>query len=1011
MKHFLIISIMCYIIGYYLFSSTVNVSKQVRNNENGIPSVVESEDDPLARAEQEFLMLRDPFSNKIPSNIYYLEREFAKNLPKQIKHGLSKNSGKDEVNTLTWTARGPNNVGGRTRALGIDVRTSTQPNITILAGGVSGGIWRSTNNGSSWTSVTSPNQLHSVTCITQDNRSGHKDTWYAGTGEALGNSASGGGGSYYRGDGVFKSTDNGLTWSIIASTATNKPQSFDQAFDYIYRVEVDQSNTLQDEIYVAASNTIQRSSDGGTTWTTVLGTFSGSFASDVQVSTTGVVYAAISSGNTNSGIWRSTDGISWTSISSGVSGFPTSFGRIVIGIAPPNENIVYFLIEGTNSSPNTNTHQLWKYTFLSGDGSGTGGSWVNRGGNLPDEPGGSAGNDPFDTQGGYDMMVKVSPSNADVVVIGGTNLYISTDGFSTTSNYNRIGGYATPSSYAQYTNHHPDQHSGSFLPGSDLVFYSGDDGGIQKTDDVTATTVSWTPLNTGYLTTQFYSVSLDPESASNVMMGGAQDNGTWYGSSPGLSNWTNVESGDGTIVEVAPLADDLIYTAYQNGGIRRRRRSGLFLGDFTPSTAFHQLFVNPLVLDPNNSTIMYYGAGTSTTNTRVWRCNPKTASASGWTNLSATNVNSDQISALGISTANLSNVLYMGTKNGIVKRVDNANTSPTVTDVSSGLPSNGYVSCVAVDPTNSNNAIVVFSNYNFSSLWYTTNGGSNWTDVEGNLSGTNGPSIRWATIFYVSGTPHYFLGTSVGVYFTITLNGSSTVWTQEAVNTIGNTVVTMLDWRDNDGTLAAATHGMGIFTTQITSPLPVELSSFSARFIDNSVKLVWKTETEVNNYGFEVERKVVNSESLEVEWVKIGFVEGSGNSNSPKNYDFEDNNISSGKYAYRLKQIDNDGSFEYSGIVEVYIPLLPEYAILEQNYPNPFNPSTKIKFMVNENIAATLKIFSSIGEEIETLYDGVLESGKFYNLNFNAVNLPSGVYYYRLSTPKQSIVKKMLLIK
>ena len=126
------------------------------------------------------------------------------------------------------------------------------------------------------------------------------------------------------------------------------------------------------------------------------------------------------------------------------------------------------------------------------------------------------------------------------------------------------------------------------------------------------------------------------------------------------------------------------------------------------------------------------------------------------------------------------------------------------------MPS-GYVNCLAVDPSNSNNVIAVFSNYNLQSLWYSTNGGSSWADIEGNLSGATGPSVRWATIFYVSGTPHYFLGTSIGVYFTNTLNGGSTIWTQESVSSIGNTVTVMLDWRDNDGTLAAATHGKKVF--------------------------------------------------------------------------------------------------------------------------------------------------------------------------------------------------------
>ena len=383
------------------------------------------------------------------------------------------------------------------------------------------------------------------------------------------------------------------------------------------------------------------------------------------------------------------------------------------------------------------------------------------------------------------------------------------------------------------------------------------------------------------------------------MMGGTQDNGTWLGTSSGLSSWTNVESGDGTIVEVAPIADDLIYTAYQLGGLRRRTRAGVFILEFDPLLGMNQLFVNPLLLDPNSSSLMYYACGSTTTNTGIWRCNPQTATGlTGWTNLSSTSISSDQVSAVGISTTNSTDVLYYGTKSGVVKRVDGANSgsSPTVTDVSTGLPS-GYVNCVAVDPSNSNNVIAVFSNYNLQSLWYSTNGGSSWTDIEGNLSGATGPSVRWATIFYVGGIPHYFLGTSVGVYFTNTLNGGSTVWTQESVSSIGNAVTVMLDWRDNDGTLAAATHGKGVYTTTITSPLPVELTSFSGILQNGKVKLMWRTETEVNNYGFEVERKNPPLDPRQGGgFEKISFIEGHENSNSPKTYEFIDKNVLCGKH-------------------------------------------------------------------------------------------------------------------
>jgi hypothetical protein len=181
-----------------------------------------------------------------------------------------------------------------------------------------------------------------------------------------------------------------------------------------------------------------------------------------------------------------------------------------------------------------------------------------------------------------------------------------------------------------------------------------------------------------------------------------------------------------------------------------------------------------------------------------------------------------RISALGISTENSPNVLYYGTVDGIVMKAANVNTgSPTVTDVtppglSAGTLFGGFVRCVAVDPGNSDRALVAFGNYNFPGLWYTMNGGSTWTNVEGNLAGPYGPSIRWATIFYIDGQLEVFLGTSIGVLSTTALAGGSTIWTQEATDVIGNVIVGYMDFRAADNTLAVGTHGRGVFTGQFT---------------------------------------------------------------------------------------------------------------------------------------------------------------------------------------------------
>jgi len=192
------------------------------------------------------------------------------------------------------------------------------------------------------------------------------------------------------------------------------------------------------------------------------------------------------------------------------------------------------------------------------------------------------------------------------------------------------------------------------------------------------------------------------------------------------------------------------------------------------------------------------------------------------------------------------------------------------------------------------------------------------------------------------------------------------------------------------------------------SPLPVELSSFSAVIIENRIELKWRTETEINNYGFEIDRAVSDYPNLI--WKKIGFVEGHGNSNSPKEYNFLDSEVNSaGIYSYRLKQIDNDGSYEFSKTLEVNFGSPIKFE-LNQNYPNPFNPSTTISFTLPQSGNVALKVFNSIGEEVITLTDGFIEAG-VYTFNFNADGLPSGMYIYQLNTPEKTQVRKMILMK
>jgi hypothetical protein len=191
--------------------------------------------------------------------------------------------------------------------------------------------------------------------------------------------------------------------------------------------------------------------------------------------------------------------------------------------------------------------------------------------------------------------------------------------------------------------------------------------------------------------------------------------------------------------------------------------------------------------------------------------------------------------------------------------------------------------------------------------------------------------------------------------------------------------------------------------------VPVELVEFKGRIDQNSIILEWRTATELNNYGFDIERNV-----NEKGWEKIGFVKGHGNSDTPQSYSFIDKNlIGGGGFQYRLKKIDTDGNFEYSDLIE--IEFTAKEFVLFQNYPNPFNPSTKISYTIAPNSKSqmskvVLKVYDILGNEVTTLVDEEQEAGS-YSVSFDAGNLSSGIYVYKLIAEGFVSNKKMMLIK
>ncbi len=186
--------------------------------------------------------------------------------------------------------------------------------------------------------------------------------------------------------------------------------------------------------------------------------------------------------------------------------------------------------------------------------------------------------------------------------------------------------------------------------------------------------------------------------------------------------------------------------------------------------------------------------------------------------------------------------------------------------------------------------------------------------------------------------------------------------------------------------------------------VPVELTSFAAVIADENVQLNWTTATEINNQGFEIQRRTGNGE-----FEKVGFVPGHGTTTEIQNYSYADSKVASGNYTYRLKQMDFDGSFEYSDVVAVEVTVPLEFT-LEQNYPNPFNPSTVIKYSIPENGFVTLDVYNLLGEKVTSLVNGIQDAGR-YEISFDASSYTSGIYVYSLKSGSFNSVKKMSLIK
>ncbi|MBQ0735240.1 T9SS type A sorting domain-containing protein [Aquimarina celericrescens] len=782
-------------------------------------------DNAIDRYDWEFGRFEDPKTGKIlkrEAELKFSSKIAIGNDSKQAIASAAKSS--KAARFSYWKNRGPFNVGGRTRALAID---RTNENI-ILAGGVSGGLWRSTDGGQTWRKVTNSRQSPSITCIVQDPRPGKERIWYYGSGERLGNSA-GAGGAFYQGKGIYKSVNGGRTFRLLEATNDNDVRGFG-ALDLINSIAINPTNG---DIYAGTILGIQRSQDDGRTFTEVL---SGGFDSkgEVMITPSGKIYAALDSeGDPNNGYFTSTDGDTWTEISPNIlSELSGQYGRTVMEADPSNEDTVYFFTEAIGV-PGL-TALLLKYDSTATTPEET---WTDLSANLPTTIGGSVGN--LNLQGGYNMVIEVSPADPNLMFVGGTNIYRSTTGFTTpTGQESWIGGYSPINNVSTYPGQHPDQHALLFYPSNPNKVLSGSDGGVAVTEDITTSLsaeepVDWTSLNNGYLTTQPYHVSFDPEANSDDLVAGFQDNGTWFtDSTDPTAPWIEDFGGDGSYNAIAD-GGRTRYVSSQRGNVYRFNfnETGEF-ESFTrvrPAGANNLAFVAPFVLDPNNDNIMYLPAGN-----RIWRNNnldeiPLFSNAFAtvnWVDLPNSDTPSGtSITSLDVSDYPVANRLYYGTNGGQVYRMDNANLDgQEAIDITTGkgLPV-GFVNDINVDPSDADRVIVTFSNYGVISLFLTENGGDTWTNISGNLEenadGTgNGPSVRSTAFlggsqgFFGSRLQKVYAATSTGLYYTNRLNGEGTRWIKEPF-AIGNAVTDEVKTR-KDGFIALSAHGNGLYSAR-----------------------------------------------------------------------------------------------------------------------------------------------------------------------------------------------------
>jgi photosystem II stability/assembly factor-like uncharacterized protein len=886
----------------------------------------------------------------IPSAAYYNAFTYSKS---NLIH-------KEKFVTYNFEQIGPHNIGGRT----LDVQFNPQNTNTIFAGAAGGGLWKSYTGGvgvSVWYQVPTGYPVlgvSSIAIVPNDS-----NTIYIGTGEVYNYQNSHGGltirvtrGSY--GMGILKTTDYGITWTKSLDWSYNNERA-------IQKVRIDPNN--YNIIWAATTQGTFKSTDAGQTWNQVHNIL---MATDVVInpSNGNIVYEACGNLNsTGNGIYRTTDGgINWIELTNGL---PANYGgKALLEIYQSNPQIIFASI---------------------GNGSNTGsGTWLCKSTNGGDNWSIINTTDYSTYQGWYSHWVGVNPTNQNLVLTGGIDVFKSTNGGTTLTQksywYNWYFGVTPPGGPEGPPDYvHADQHSITYNPNNPNIIYLGTDGGVFRSTDGGET---FAGCNGGFQTTQFYSQFASSSTSSNIGVGGLQDNATAI--YLGTDAWKRVIGGDGCACGINPNNQNNMYGTYTYLTLYKSNDLGDNFNDITPPNSSGAGFYAPFVICRSNPNILYAGS------TFVHK---STNQGNGWTIVNG-GQSLDGNPLLAMTVSNFSTDTLYATTSPITSRGHvfvSFNGGISWTNITGILPDR-YLTDITIAPNNAAIVYVTVAGYGSSHLFKSTNAGQSWIDIGTSLPDAPGYSIIVDPI----NQNNVFFGNDITVYASTDAGNS---WFEYSNGLPEASFIYDLNIVNVNHRLRVATHGNGVYEADIDLVIPVELVSFTGICDNNKIKLNWSTATELNNKGFEIERSIDNND-----FITRGFVEGFGTSTESHEYSFTEDAVN-GKLYYRLKQIDFDGSYSYSKSIEINSVYASSFE-LSQNYPNPFNPSTVISYQLPVSSNVTLKVFDVLGNEIATIVNEDKPAGE-YEVEFNSNGLPSGIYFYKLTAGEYNQTQKMVYLK